>query len=353
MGTVKAIGAQAILIANYGIGRRRRRRPGSSTRTSPRATATSTGRSATRSTATATTARTGRPTATPVRARRRTRTTCCSTLSAMKAVDPTIKIGAVLTLPGNWPDGVVAPGDSADWNRTVLSIAGSADRLRDRALVPEARTARRHALQTPTAFPASWPSCARDRPVRRAERPERRHRDDRDRTPLRPDTQPGALFAADVYLTALENGVFTVDWWDTRNGMGTISTAPDGATDYGDGGMLSSGTCQRRVCEPPLNTPFPSYYAIQMLSKVALPGDTLVKCGVGQPAGRVHAARNANGDLASSWSTRTRQRLSGQPRLRGMARRAAPPLPSTPTATRPPRSRSAQQGTSATQVIQP
>jgi len=29
----------------------------------------------------------------------------------MKAVDPTIKIGAVLTLPGNWPDSVVASGD--------------------------------------------------------------------------------------------------------------------------------------------------------------------------------------------------------------------------------------------------
>jgi len=43
---------------------------------------------------------------------------------AMKAVDPTIKVGAVLTLPGNWPDGVVASGDAADWNRTVLSIAG-------------------------------------------------------------------------------------------------------------------------------------------------------------------------------------------------------------------------------------
>ena len=44
----------------------------------------------------------------------------------MKAVDPTIKIGAVLTLPGNWPDSVVASGDSGDWNQTVLSIAGSA-----------------------------------------------------------------------------------------------------------------------------------------------------------------------------------------------------------------------------------
>ena len=35
------------------------------------------------------------------------------------------------------------------------------------------------------------------------------------------DTQPDALFGADTYLTALENGVFTVDWWDTHNGPNT------------------------------------------------------------------------------------------------------------------------------------
>jgi hypothetical protein len=46
--------------------------------------------------------------------------------SAMKAVDPAIKIGAVLTLPGNWPDSVVASGDSGDWNQQVLAKAGSA-----------------------------------------------------------------------------------------------------------------------------------------------------------------------------------------------------------------------------------
>ena len=42
----------------------------------------------------------------------------------MKAVDPTIKIGAVLTMPGNWPDGITAGCDPAPWNQTVLSIAG-------------------------------------------------------------------------------------------------------------------------------------------------------------------------------------------------------------------------------------
>jgi alpha-L-arabinofuranosidase len=45
-------------------------------------------------------------------------------IQAMKAVDPTIKIGVVLTLPDSWPDGVVASGDSKDWNQTVLPIVG-------------------------------------------------------------------------------------------------------------------------------------------------------------------------------------------------------------------------------------
>ncbi len=40
-----------------------------------------------------------------------------------------------------------------------------------------------------------------------------------------------------MYFTALEHGVFTVDYWDTRNSIGTISAAPDGATDYGDRGL--------------------------------------------------------------------------------------------------------------------
>src|SRR5687767_3186288 len=43
---------------------------------------------------------------------------------AMKAVDPTIKVGAVLTTPANWPDGIVGTGDAGTWNRTVLSLAG-------------------------------------------------------------------------------------------------------------------------------------------------------------------------------------------------------------------------------------
>lgn len=112
------------------------------------------------------------------------------------------------------------------------------------------------------------------------------------------DTQPDALFGADTYLTALANGVFTVDWWDTHNGPTAISTAPDGATDYDDWGILSSGTCVGSTCEPPVNTPFPSYFALAMLSKTGQPGDTMVNAGTDNPLVSAHAVRNANGDLS-------------------------------------------------------
>jgi hypothetical protein len=218
--------------------------------------------------------------------------------SAMKAVDPSIKIGAVVTLPGNWPDSVVGSGDNGDWNRIVLAAAGSAI---DFVIVHW--------------YPSgSGAATMLNEPAQVAgELAQLRQEIDHYAGPNGPnigiamtetnggvdqDTQPDALFGADTYLTALENGVFTVDWWDTHNGPNAISTAPDGATDYGDGGVLSSGTCVGTTCEPPLNTPFPTYYSIAMLSKLGLPGDTMVRAGTDQQIVSAHAVRNANGDLS-------------------------------------------------------
>ncbi len=218
--------------------------------------------------------------------------------SAMKAVDPSIKIGAVLTLPGNWPDSVVASGDSADWNKTVLSDAGGAI---DFVIV--------HWYPSPTGAAAML-----NEPAQVAgELAQLRQEIDAYAGPDGPDiqiamtevnsgvdtdTQPDALFGADTYLTALQNGVFTVDWWDTHNGPTSISTAPDGATDYNDWGILSSGTCVGSTCEPPVNTPFPSYFALAMLSKTGQPGDTMVTAGTDNQLVSAHAVRNANGDLS-------------------------------------------------------
>jgi cellulose binding protein with CBM2 domain/fibronectin type III domain protein len=218
--------------------------------------------------------------------------------SAMKAVDPSIKVGAVLTLPGNWPDSVVAAGDSADWNKTVLSDAGGAI---DFVIV--------HWYPSPVGAASMLSEPAQVA----GELAQLRQEIDQYAGPAGPgiqiamtevnsgvdtDTQPDALFGADTYLTALANGVFTVDWWDTHNGATAISTAPDGATDYDDWGILSSGSCVGSTCEPPVNTPFPSYFALAMLSKTGQPGDTMVTAGTDSQLVSAHAVRNANGDLS-------------------------------------------------------
>jgi hypothetical protein len=86
--------------------------------------------------------------------------------------------------------------------------------------------------------------------------------------------------ALSLFMTSLENGVFTVDYWDLRNG----------ATGYGDEGVLSGEGCVGSTCEPPMSTPFPSYYAISMLSKLGLPGPS--ELVPGQPAlCRLHAVQ--------------------------------------------------------------
>ena len=51
------------------------------------------------------------------------------------------------------------------------------------------------------------------------------------------------------------------------------------------------------VTEPPVNTPFSPYYGIQMLSRLAAPGDQMVTTSSANPLVRVHAVRRANGGV--------------------------------------------------------
>ncbi|MFJ6213398.1 cellulose binding domain-containing protein [Streptomyces sp. NPDC092296] len=220
--------------------------------------------------------------------------------AAMKAVDPTVKIGAVLTMPGNWPDGVINGGDIGDWNHTVLSIVahhvdfvsvhwypsgGSADdALTKVAQLPgELREVRSQLNQYAGADSAHIGIAM---------------------TEVNTNTggalltgRPNGLFTADAMMTALENGVFTVDWWDTHNGAGDIRTV-DGETDYGDMGMLSSETCTGTVCEPAANTPFHPYYGLKMLTALGATGDTMVASASSDRQVSVHAVQRANGDLS-------------------------------------------------------
>jgi hypothetical protein len=215
--------------------------------------------------------------------------------SAMKAVDPSIKIGAVLTTPGSWPDGITGPGDTQDWNHTVMSIAGSkidfvivhhyptstgeADLLgKPEAEIPGMASTLRSLIGQYAGANAANVGIA----VTEAN------------GNLDMDAAPNGLFAPDEYLTWMENGAFTVDWWDLHNGTDCSKvTTVDGATDYNDMGVLSSGAS----CEPALNTPFAPYYGTQMITELGAPGDSLVKAVSSTGLLTAHAVRRANGDL--------------------------------------------------------
>jgi hypothetical protein len=216
--------------------------------------------------------------------------------SAMRAVDPNIRVCAVLTTPGFWPDGVVGPGDTMDWNHTVLSILGSnvdcvivhyypggsdtASMLQDPSGIPGVMSRLRSEIsQFAGSSAASVEVIVTET-----------------NSTIDLDTQPGALFTADTYATWLENGAANIDYWDEHNGVGTPTTV-DGQTDYNDQGIFSNGSSGSGVTEPAADTPFAPYYGLEMLTKFVSAGDTPVTSSSDQPLVAVHTVKRANGDL--------------------------------------------------------
>ncbi|WP_405638648.1 cellulose-binding protein [Streptomyces sp. NBC_00019] len=218
---------------------------------------------------------------------------------AMKAVDPKVKIGAVLTTPGYWPDAEKAPGDTADWNNTVLSIAGrsidfvivhwypggktTADLLK----TPSRITGVRSSLRSLIAKYAGSRAASVEIAVTETD------------TVFSPalTSQAAALFAPDTYMTWFEQGATHVDWWNLHNGSGDAPTTVNGQTDYQDGGILSAGTCAGGKCQPRRDTPFPTYWGIRSLTALAKPGDTMVKSSSRNSSVAVHAVRSSKGGL--------------------------------------------------------
>lgn len=223
-----------------------------------------------------------------------------SFISAMKAVSSSIHVCAVLTTPGFWPDNVTNPTTSPQsWNQTVLTALGArtdcvivhyypaygtsnvAAMLADPgAIAGIVSSVKSEVQQYAGVSPANVPIVVTEA-----------------NSTIATNTQPGALFAADMYMTWLENGVTNVDWWDQHNGPGTPSTV-GGAQDYGDYGIFSSGSNASGVTEPPLDTPFAPYYGIGMLSKLGSPGDAMVNSSSGNALVKIHAVRRAAGGLS-------------------------------------------------------
>ena len=223
-----------------------------------------------------------------------------SYISAMKAVSSGIHVCALLTTPGFWPDNVTnATTSPKSWNQTVLTALGAktdcvivhyypggsnaAGMLTDPTdIAGVVSTLHSEISQYAGVNPANVPILVTET-----------------NSTIDTDTQPAALFAADMYMTWLENGVANVDWWDEHNGPGTNTpVVVNGAQDYGDYGMFSNGANSSGVTEPALETPFAPYYGVQMLSKLASPGDTMVNSSSSNALVRVHAVRRAGGSLA-------------------------------------------------------
>jgi hypothetical protein len=217
--------------------------------------------------------------------------------SAIHAVNSGAKVCAVLTTPGFWPDGVTNSEYPKSWNQTVLAALGAntqcvivhyypggsntASMLTDPSDIPGIISTLHSEISSYAGIsnPSSVPVIVTET-----------------NPTIDLDTQPAALFGADMYMTWLENGVANVDWWDEHNGIGTPTTV-DGVQDYNDQGIFSNGSSGSGVTEPAADTPFAPYYGIEMLSKLAAPGDTMVTSSSSVPLVRVHAVRDTSGNL--------------------------------------------------------
>jgi Cellulose binding domain/Fibronectin type III domain len=217
--------------------------------------------------------------------------------SSMHAANSNAKVCAILTTPGFWPDGVTNSEYPQPWNQTVLTALGSQTQCVVVHYYPGGSTTA-GMLTDPTDIAGIVSTLhseisqyagianAASIPILVTET----------NSSIDMDTQPAALFGADMYMTWLENGVTNVDWWNEHNGEGTVSTV-DGATDYGDQGIFSNASNSGGTTEPAVDTPFAPYYGIEMLSKLAAPGATMVTSTSAQALVRVHAVRDTSGNL--------------------------------------------------------
>lgn len=231
---------------------------------------------------------------------------------AMKAVDASVKIGAVLTATGNWPDGQVSSSSPQPWNDTVLSTACTSIDFVIAHWYPQGPGAESDAgLLSSTSQITSMTSTLRSE-INQYCGSRASHIQimvtETNSVSYNPGKQTvglvNALFLDDNYMTWLENGVANVDWWGLHNeasGGNNNSASLYGGAQYGDYGLLSNGSCTNatsNICEPAANTPFPSYYGLQMLAKLGKPGNTMVFASSNQSLVAVHAVKQDDGRLA-------------------------------------------------------
>ncbi|MBF8377873.1 alpha-L-arabinofuranosidase [Alicyclobacillus mali] len=229
-------------------------------------------------------------------------------IQAMRAVDPNIKIGAVLTMPYNWPWGATVNGND-DWNTVVLKALGPYIDFVDVHWYPETPGQETDAglLADTDQIPAMVAELKREINAYAGSNAKNiqifvTETNSVSYNPGQQSTNlPEALFLADDLAGFVQAGAANVDWWDLLNGAEDNYTSPSlyGQNLFGDYGLLSSGqTTPKGVQEPPEYTPLPPYYGFQLVSDFARPGDTFLGSASSQSDIDVHAVREPNGDIS-------------------------------------------------------
>ncbi len=106
------------------------------------------------------------------------------------------------------------------------------------------------------------------------------------------------LYIADSLGRTLESGYNGANVWDLRNGWDTgnnNSASLYGWRQGGDYGMLGSGSASATISG--IHTPYPSYFAEQLIAKIAHAGDTVVRALSNSVDRTVYAVKQANGQL--------------------------------------------------------
>lgn len=226
--------------------------------------------------------------------------------SAMKAVDSTIKVGVVLTAPGNFPD-----GQSPNWNTNVLAQCGSAIDFVIVHWYPQnpGNESDSGLLAAPQNGFSGSPGIASMVKTVRGLINQYAGANAANVQILVTETNsvssnPGkqtistvnAMFIADDVTTWIENGVASVEVWTLHDSStnGNSSSSLFGSSSFGDYGILSNAT----NAEPAADTPFATYYGLQMLSHLGKPGDTLVSATTSTALLSAHAVKQANGNLS-------------------------------------------------------
>jgi len=186
---------------------------------------------------------------------------------AMKAVDPSIKVGVGICIPGDWPDNMNPP-----YNASVLAECGS---VIDFVIVhwyPGGTAAA--LLQKPSTIPVIVQSIRNMLTQNLGARASQVEIAITETGGGDVQAAPVSLFAADDFLSWLENGIVNVDWQELHNQFLTAA----------DSGMAD-------------DEPEAPYYGAQMAHLMADVGDTFVTATSSASQLRVHAARRANGSI--------------------------------------------------------